>query len=997
MAETREQALEVIACESLSLPSGSATRLMTRAFLNRIKHLEASKRRLVTAELAMRLWLGSLSSSGPYYVDFESVLWLHFSQNLSPEDQIRTIPTSAGIGVDVEGLYHMFLREMFVASGKTRHQFYQDMLLEVGIQMKLTDAEFGEKAMQFYERVAESVHAEHLLVFYSVGLLIRAYMAMDRKFSLPVADGELERIYRHFEKAIPLEKAFVEYASEKSLINEAVQKLFPTKDSTEVFYSLEFCDKGNTLGHLVAYSDLCMSTYEGEARERVFARQQVSLVEGEAADDLTEIGKEAYHFNCFAICQSSGLGKSKHVSALRNVSMLYVFDICLRNEDEPGEPSRTPHIAKAIEACKSKRDMLCVFAGCLTAQLASLMDPRLPSVMDRHPTGSNLDGETSKFFWAAAHKAACGEPYARLDEVGLAEACRSLLSELLAASGRKRVIFSLDEAAPLCKKRTVEEGTVFQDFLDALLVFPSGVFGILLDTSSRVHDFCPRKLCTRAVGRGRQPAILFPLFFCFPTHGILEVPEALSAMDTVTHPRKGSRFAGFLSCSFVIVSEARPSFVAHVRGNLDLATTAEGRSALLAKVVSTASRKLGLGAAAIAAEASRCGPGAQRAKDDLSLALLSVRLGMLSLDSAGVANLVANHMATLVAVSPENSVLYAEYVPEPLIAIAAFNEMAQEGRINELLGSVGNLLASGAASALFATGDAGEFAAAFMLMRAYDDALQPLLTDPTAPSYVGMPVTLGSYLEALLGPGAPNPDDSTLLDGFVCVLQTVLIEEKVEPADLLEAFRLRYAIICRKGEDAIDFIVPIALPSERERGIVDLAPSDMAGLLVQVKNWQSAKVSQAETADVFAKIRSFASRQLPGVEHISLLMAVGRGAVGGSSTSESPQGGLEIVLSGIDAGQSPCLASTTASHLRKVASGGTRQGRMAVCNQATYRGMDQRWARSIARLMQRQAHRTIPSDNPRSPLALPSQEPAEESIVGTQPEPRRRKRRATRD
>ncbi len=229
MTMTREQSLSAIQSEKLEVPSGDLTSITARAFLNRASHLEASKRRLVAMELAMRLWLGLLARWGPYYVDFESVLWLHFSQNVSPEDQIRTIPTSAGIGVDVEGLYHMFLREMFVASGKTRHQFYQDMLLEVGIQMKLTDAEFGEKAMQFYERVAESVHAEHLLVFYSVGLLIRAYMAMDHKCSLPIADEELEKIYRHFERAIPLGAAFIEYAADDAHFNSEIKAGFYPK------------------------------------------------------------------------------------------------------------------------------------------------------------------------------------------------------------------------------------------------------------------------------------------------------------------------------------------------------------------------------------------------------------------------------------------------------------------------------------------------------------------------------------------------------------------------------------------------------------------------------------------------------------------------------------------------------------------------------------------------------------------------------------------------
>ncbi len=170
--------------------------------------------------------------------------------------------------------------------------------------MKLNDAEFGEQAMRLYERVAESVYADHLLVFYSVGLLTKACMSVNRDRSFPMADSELEKMFKHFERAIPLGAAFIRYASSKDLANETARKLFPVQDSAEVFYSLNFSDRSNTLGHLVAYGDLCMSTYEGEVSERVSAGEQVSLVEGEAADDFTEIEKVVYHFNCFAICQS---------------------------------------------------------------------------------------------------------------------------------------------------------------------------------------------------------------------------------------------------------------------------------------------------------------------------------------------------------------------------------------------------------------------------------------------------------------------------------------------------------------------------------------------------------------------------------------------------------------------------------------------------------------------------------------------------------------------
>ncbi len=180
--------------------------------------------------------------------------------------------------------------------------------------------------------------------------------------------------------------------------------------------------------------------------------------------------------------------------------------------------------------------------------------------MDRHPAGSNLDGETSRLFWAVAHKAARRAPYAGFDEAGLAEACRSLLRELLAASGRKRVIFSLDEAAPLCKKRAVVGGTVFQDFLDALLVFPSGVLGIVLDTSSRVHDFVPRGRALRQRGREGSHQSSFPSSSAFPLMGYWRCPRPSQARTLSQSHGTAAPFRGLCSDSFVAVFELRPSF-----------------------------------------------------------------------------------------------------------------------------------------------------------------------------------------------------------------------------------------------------------------------------------------------------------------------------------------------------------------------------------------------------------------------------------------------------
>ncbi len=226
MTMTREQSLDIIQSELPDVTEDNLSSFTARAVLNNAAHLEPGKRRLVATGLAVRLWLKMLSVSYTYYPEFESVLWLHFSEETNPEEQLRTITTLVVIAADVERLYCRYLCGMFAASMKKRHDFYQGMLIEAGLQMSLYEAEFGERAMRFYESATKSIHKEHLLAFYSAGLLVKAYVTVHPKCSLPIADSELESIYEHFEEAMPLEAVFVNYAMDDGYFKSRVGEGF---------------------------------------------------------------------------------------------------------------------------------------------------------------------------------------------------------------------------------------------------------------------------------------------------------------------------------------------------------------------------------------------------------------------------------------------------------------------------------------------------------------------------------------------------------------------------------------------------------------------------------------------------------------------------------------------------------------------------------------------------------------------------------------------------
>ncbi len=106
------------------------------------------------------------------------------------------------------------------------------------------------------------------------------------------------------------------------------------------------------------------------------------------------------------------------------------------------------------------------------------------------------------------------------------------------------------------------------------------------------------------------------------------------------------------------------------------------------------------------------------------IALLATRLGMLSLNRAGLADRVANNMATLCAMlPPQPQVLYAGYVTEPMIGAAAFMEMASGTRSEGSLRALSNAIKSDGAGSLFSAGAAGELTEAAMLPFANDRVL----------------------------------------------------------------------------------------------------------------------------------------------------------------------------------------------------------------------------------------------------------------------------------
>ncbi len=146
------------------------------------------------------------------------------------EAKLRSILNIEKIVKEALENYHGYIRGMFASSKKTRDDFYDEMLIEAGIEKDLGCFDFGKKALDFWYKATASVHREHLLVHYAVELYPKAYGAVNPK-NIPASDERLEMIYKHFEGQISFATVFEKYTKDDSYFNySARHRSLPSMD-----------------------------------------------------------------------------------------------------------------------------------------------------------------------------------------------------------------------------------------------------------------------------------------------------------------------------------------------------------------------------------------------------------------------------------------------------------------------------------------------------------------------------------------------------------------------------------------------------------------------------------------------------------------------------------------------------------------------------------------------------------------------------------------------
>ncbi len=365
MEAARTEAVAVLRSMGVDVSSSSLEGHSVYDALEKAQEPGSSLSQIVLAELGTHLWIKILALQGPYYHDFEAFLWARFAGRSDLAEYISKIMNADGVEANARQLYYEFLQGMFAASGKTRSRFYRDILADAGIELSLGDIEYGDPAKTFYRMAMRSMHKQHLLVFYSVGLILKAYSILHPSRA-PLASNELEAFFQHFERNFPLVLVFRHYTESMNALGKILWEL--SLDQPELnagLQDLAFVDAyglpDSILEQLSVWTDLLSkeACHQG-ALDSMQSKVRMSILIPDKLGD---------HFSAVVFCQTRGSGKSKNVAALCQVASICLFHVCLRPEGQHGTPVRTPSMAEAMMGCQTRQDFVKVLVGCLKQHL----------------------------------------------------------------------------------------------------------------------------------------------------------------------------------------------------------------------------------------------------------------------------------------------------------------------------------------------------------------------------------------------------------------------------------------------------------------------------------------------------------------------------------------------------------------------------------------------------------------------------------------------------
>ncbi len=200
-----------------------------KASLSRLDRTMPSQKERIIVEAATSTWLTSIFHLSPLYEGFEHALRLAFSKMANLESHMFECLDQNRATEDARTRYYDYVRSMFGKSGKMRREFYDEMLADAQIKVEQDGVSSGAVAVIFQKEASRSVHREHLIVFYSVELYLKAYRTAN-PWSPSLSAKRLEELYEHFESEIPILDKFSRYAADQDFFAHcAKQKSLPPR------------------------------------------------------------------------------------------------------------------------------------------------------------------------------------------------------------------------------------------------------------------------------------------------------------------------------------------------------------------------------------------------------------------------------------------------------------------------------------------------------------------------------------------------------------------------------------------------------------------------------------------------------------------------------------------------------------------------------------------------------------------------------------------------
>lgn len=562
-----------------------------------------------------------------------------------------------------------------------------------------------------------------------------------------------------------------------------------------------------------------------------------------------------------SLVQSSGTGKSRLLKEFANKR--YVIYCCVRSKESSGIPARSwiadkllPAPGVVVDEEKDRRKCSFLYASFICACIDHLAESVKTGITRQQwcekqlEEGDNVSGGD---FWEKIHD--------RMENFGVHEfknfesekqdsqflqttirlSCENLVASCRASkvfnADQVLLTFALDEARCLLYEYGGTSYFSIFRWMASYLKEGCGIFIVLVDTVSKISNFQPATIKDISYRYSKVGGTqLLPPFYTVNTFNILAPGERKwnDIQDST------SDLASLLTSHFM---RGRPLFGSYIRSRLGSEVVNDVvRSRLGSEVVKDVVR--------LAVSKLLGGVPPNDFKDlkvdyNIGVALLSVRAAVFVKPQSELASsLVASHLGMCLAISSDRRSVFTGYPSEPVLAEAACHIMnrRQDSGLGEFLEPLLLYIREG----IVEGGVRGELAARLLFLLAWDHACMKdaLAYTPRLDICGGhrvlytRPLTVRQFLHSLadeqrlhaaLKGQIADREMQRFLDGKVFFTHFTAVTYRVERPDLIEFFESSAAVMCKRGEQSIDLIIPVRL-----------RPGVMSYILVQVRNYRDA-------------------------------------------------------------------------------------------------------------------------------------------------------------